>query len=134
MMPWFKTKPPAGFGVLTTTGRKTGKARSKCVRAIRDGDSVYLVSIRPTAWLKNVRANPTVRLRLPDGTFSGFARDLLAGDERASARAIYCETINPLDYVECAIWRRGRPTAAKIKRLHNTWFERGFPLVVELET
>jgi len=44
MLPWFKVMPPKGCGVLTTTGRKTGKARSRCVRAIREGDRVYLVA------------------------------------------------------------------------------------------
>jgi hypothetical protein len=38
MLPRFTIIPPAGFGVLTTTGRKTGKTRRKCVRAIRKGN------------------------------------------------------------------------------------------------
>src|SRR5687768_13396190 len=40
-LPGFMIRPPAGFGVLTTTGRRTGKARLKCVRAIRRGDKAY---------------------------------------------------------------------------------------------
>ncbi|MFB9837455.1 hypothetical protein [Actinoallomurus acaciae] len=36
-VPWFRIAPPRGFGVLTTVGRKTGKTRRTCVRAIRDG-------------------------------------------------------------------------------------------------
>ena len=130
--PRFAVRPPAGFGVLTTTGRKTGKARRKCVRAIRMGDRAYLVSIRPTAWLKNALANPNVRLRIRGGTFSGVVREPRDPAERQEAMEAYCETVNPNDYVECALWRRGRPTRAKIKRLHRTWFEEGTPLVVEL--
>jgi hypothetical protein len=34
----------AGHGVLTTTGRKTGKPRRKCVRVIRRGDRGSLVA------------------------------------------------------------------------------------------
>ena len=37
----------------------------------------------------------------------------------------YCETVNPIDYVECVIWRSGRPTRAKIKELHRNWFHDG---------
>jgi hypothetical protein len=39
-LPWFMIFPPLGFGVLTTTGRKTGKTRRKCIRAIRREDKV----------------------------------------------------------------------------------------------
>src|ERR687895_1476960 len=42
-LPYFMLLPARGYGVLTTTGRRTGKKRRKCIRAIRDGDKVYLV-------------------------------------------------------------------------------------------
>jgi deazaflavin-dependent oxidoreductase (nitroreductase family) len=132
--PRFMALPPKGFGVLTTTGRKTGKKRRKCVRAIREGDKAYLVSIFPSGWLSNVRANPNVRLRIRSGTFDGVARPLRDEAEARQAMAAYCETVNPNDYVECFIWRRGRPTRSKIKELHRAWFEKGTPLVVELES
>jgi hypothetical protein len=44
MLPRLRWAPPAGYGVLTTTGRKTGKPRRKCVRVIRRGDRGYLVA------------------------------------------------------------------------------------------
>ena len=134
MLPRFTIRPPAGFGVLTTTGRKTGKTRRKCVRAIRRGDQAYIVSIRPTAWLKNVQANPRVRLRIRGGTFSGVVREPRETGERQQAIHAYCETVNRFDYAECAMWQRGRPTRAKINDLHRTWFDRGTPLVVDLES
>ena len=46
MLPLFLLRPPSGFGVIETTGRKTGKTRRKCVRAIRRGNKVYLVQLR----------------------------------------------------------------------------------------
>jgi deazaflavin-dependent oxidoreductase (nitroreductase family) len=78
MLPWFTLIPPRGCGVLTTTGRKTGKARRRCVRAIRCGDKVYLVAIggEHNRWLKNISANPNVRLRMRGGTYRGVAREL----------------------------------------------------------
>jgi deazaflavin-dependent oxidoreductase (nitroreductase family) len=134
-LPSFLVRPPSGFGVITTTGRRTGKARRKCVRAIRSGNKAYLVSIGGdhAAWLKNIRANPNVRLRIRGGTFSGVARELADAGETRQAMTAYCETVNPFDYAECAVHRRGRPTRPKIKELHRAWFDGGIPLVVELE-
>jgi deazaflavin-dependent oxidoreductase (nitroreductase family) len=134
-LPWFMVLPPRGFGVITTTGRKTGRPRRRCVRAIRRGDKAYLVAIGgPRAgWLRNVRANPNVRLRIRGGTFAGVARELRNDGEREVARESYCETVNPVDHAECAIHRRGRPTPLKIRELHRIWFEGGVPLVVELK-
>jgi deazaflavin-dependent oxidoreductase (nitroreductase family) len=134
MLPWFALLPPAGFGVIMTIGRRTGQARRKCIRAIRRGDKVYVVSIpgAHAAWLKNIRANPNVRLRIRGGTFAGVARELRETAERQHAVEAYCETVNFADYLECTMHRSGRPTRSKIKELHRTWFEVGIPLVVEL--
>jgi deazaflavin-dependent oxidoreductase (nitroreductase family) len=133
-LPLFKLYPPQGFGVLTTTGRRTGKKRSRCVRAIRRGDKAFLVAIggEHSGWLKNARANPDVRLRIRGGSFEGVAREVRDQAEREEAMTAFCETVNPFDYLECRVHRLGRPTRAKIKELHRTWFEGGVPLVVEL--
>jgi deazaflavin-dependent oxidoreductase (nitroreductase family) len=142
-LPFFAARPPAGFGVLTTTGRRTGKTRRKCVHAIRHANKAYIVMLRPTpdtlatkrvsAWVLNIRANPCVRLRLPGGTFAGVARELTDTAEIAEARRIYCEASNLFDYAECAFHLSGRPTRAKIEQLHRSWFDTGIPIVVELE-
>jgi deazaflavin-dependent oxidoreductase (nitroreductase family) len=133
-LPFFTLLPPMGFGVLTTTGRRTGKTRRRCVRAIRRGDRAYVVAIggAEAAWVKNVRANPNVRLRIRGGTFAGAARELKSSETQQAIEA-YCGTVNPFDYAECAIHRRGRPTRSRVKQLHRTWFDGGIPLVVELE-
>lgn len=135
MLPWFKLRPPKGFGVLTTTGRKTGKRRSRCVRAIRRGDKVFLAAIGGefSGWAKNIRTNPGVRLRIRGGTFSGTAREPRDPAEREEAMAAFCGTVVPFDYLECRAHRVGRPTREKIVELHRTWFEGGVPLVVELD-
>lgn len=133
-LPFFLVLPPAGFGVLTTTGRRTGRQRRTCVRVIRSGDKAYLVAIggARTGWLKNIRADPNVRLRIRDGFFEGVARELRTSTETQEALATYCETVNPFDHVECVVHGRGRPTQAKIEQLHRSWFEKGTALVVEL--
>ena len=142
-LPRFTIYPPIGYGVLTTTGRKTGKARRKCVHVIRRGNRAYIVMIRPTlatrasswvaAWMWNIRADPNVRLRIRGGTFAGRARELTDDEGLQAARAIYCGTVNPFDYFEYAFHRVERPTRAKIEALHHGWFDTGIPLVVELQ-
>ena len=144
MLPGFALHPPVGYGVLTTTGRRTGKARRRCVHAIRHGDRAYIVMIRPTpaamalpwtaAWMWNIRANPNVRLRLRGGTFAARARELTDEQELQTAREIYCNAVNPFDYVECAFHRSECPTRARIQVLHRSWFDTGIPLVVEFQS
>ncbi len=133
-LPFFLLRPPSGYGVLTTTGRKTGKRRRRCVRAIRRDDKAYIVAIKGagTGWLANIRANPDVRLRIRGGTFAGVARELRGTAEEQEAREAYCETYSPFEYLEYRNWRKGRPTRSKIKDLHRDWFQQGVPIVVEL--
>lgn len=133
--PLFELIPPKGFGVLTTTGRKSGRTRRKCVRAIKRGEQVYIVSIggERAAWLKNIRADPNVSLRIRGGTFKGKARELGDSADVQRAMSAYCGTVNVFDYGECALWRKGRPTRAKITDLHEGWFREGTPVVVELD-
>jgi deazaflavin-dependent oxidoreductase (nitroreductase family) len=143
MLPFFLVRPPKGYGLLTTIGRKTGKRRRKCVRVTRRGDRAYLMMLRPpelarkrptatAAWVWNIRANPRVELRLRGGTFTGTARELHDPAELAQAREALCATVNLFDYGECDMHLRGLPTRAKIEQLHGYWFETGIPIVVEL--
>lgn len=136
-------RPPSAFGAITTTGRKTGKARRTSVRVVRRGDRAYLVSLRPpelamkrptavAAWVWNIRANPNVKLRIRGGTFAGVARELTDEKELADAREALCETVTLVDYAECSLHLRGLPTRSKIKDLHRYWFDTGIPLVIEL--
>jgi deazaflavin-dependent oxidoreductase (nitroreductase family) len=143
MLPVFGLGPPPGYGVLTTSGRKTGKRRRKCVRVIRRGRYAYLVALRPPhiavsrpdgvhAWVSNIRANPRVRLRLGDGSFEGIAREITDPIELQEARNTLCDNVYPNDLGECAIHLRGLPTRAKIQRLHRYWFDTGIPVAIDL--
>jgi deazaflavin-dependent oxidoreductase (nitroreductase family) len=145
MLPFFLLRPPSGYGVITTTGRKTGKTRRKCVRVIREGDRAYLVQLRPpelalerptatAGWLWNIRANPNVSLRVRGGNFAGIAREITDPDELEQARHAICDTVTLFDYGECDLHLRGLPTRAKIKQLHGYWFDTGIPLIVELRS
>ena len=72
---WSLLGPPKGFAILTTTGRKTGKPRRQSVRAIRESDRIVVVAMmgERAQWLKNVRSNPKVTVRLWGETITGLA-------------------------------------------------------------
>jgi len=144
MLPLFLLRPPTGFGIITTTGAKTGKPRRKCVRVVWVGGAAYLVALRPpavaianpslvNAWVWNIRANPSVSLRIQGGTHSGVAREITDPAELVRARAALCDTVNSFDLGECAMHLRGRPTQAKIEELHAYWFDTGIPVAIDLE-
>jgi deazaflavin-dependent oxidoreductase (nitroreductase family) len=144
MLPLLLVLPSAGYGVLTTTGRRSGKRRRKCIRMIRRDDKVYLVQLRPpelaiarpaaaSAWVWNIRSNPNVKVRIRGGTFDGIARELTDPGELAEAREALCETVDLNDYGECTLHLRGLPTRAKIKELHRYWFDTGIPLAIDLK-
>ncbi|MEU8896184.1 nitroreductase family deazaflavin-dependent oxidoreductase [Nocardia sp. NPDC048505] len=142
MLPMVQVSPPAGYGVLTTVGRRTGRRRRKCLRVVCQGERAYLVQLVPphlgltrpgavTSWVHNIRANPRVRLRVRGGTVTGTAREITDPIEAARARSALCDTVYPIDYIEAALHLRGRPTLAKIVDLHRYWFDTGHPLVIE---
>jgi deazaflavin-dependent oxidoreductase (nitroreductase family) len=143
MLAFVMIRPPAGYGVLTTIGRRTSKPRRKVIRVIRKGNKAYLVQLRPpevarrdpsavAAWVRNIRSNPNVQLRISGGTFRGVARELKEPGELAQASEAICETVKLVDYAECSLHLRGVPTRAKIKELHRYWFDSGVPFVIDL--
>lgn len=133
-LPFSMLVPPRGYGVLTTTGRTTGKRRRKCVRAIRDGDKVYVVSLpgRYSAWFRNIEANPHVRLRIRGGTFEGVARDITDEAEYDQAKAVYCRALNFFDRFTYVAHRTGRPKAERITSMLERWFTVCAPLVIDI--
>jgi deazaflavin-dependent oxidoreductase (nitroreductase family) len=143
MLPFYAMATPPGHGVLTTIGRKSGKRRRKCIRAIRSGDKAYAVMLRPpalaikhptavAAWVLNIRTDPNVQLKLGRRTYRGIAREIRDPAELEAARAAICETVHLIDYGEADLHLRGHPTRSKIKQLHRYWFETGVPIVIDL--
>ena len=125
---------PRGFGVLSTTGRKTGKRRRRCVRAIQEGNKVYLVSLRSRygALFRNIQAEPHVTLRIRGGIFPALANEVTDPKEYEQAKTAYCGTLNPFDRLEHRAHRKGRPTPERIRALHEHWFWVGTPVVIDL--
>ena len=127
MLPGVLVWPGSAYGVITTTGRKTGRARRKCIRAIRRGNRAYIVNLRPpevamtrpsavAAWVWNIRSNPNVTLRIRGGTFAGVARELTDPVELAEARGCFamrsaCSTTASAPFI-CAGSRPARRSRA----------------------
>ena len=65
--------------LLTTTGRRTGKARTVPLLYIRDGDRLVICNVnpgfeRPNPWLLNLGAEPHARVQIGRSTTSVRAR------------------------------------------------------------
>src|SRR5260370_33844754 len=92
--PWFRLMPmPRGYAVIRVTVRKTGRPRSRPVRAIPSGATLYAVAVlgENSDWLKNVRKTPLVGVKLGSGTRRGTVRELTDEVEVARARSLYVE-------------------------------------------
>lgn len=71
--------------LLTTTGRRTGKARTTPVFYLRDGDVIVICNVRPEAektnpWVLNLRHHPLVRAQIGRNTATYYAREATTED------------------------------------------------------
>ena len=66
--------PPPGDALLETTGRRTGQPRRTPVCDGLDGDTFWLVAQRGRRadWVKNIQANPRVRVKVRTGSGVGW--------------------------------------------------------------
>ena len=72
--------------ILTSTGAKSGQARTKPVIGIPDGDNVVLIASnwgqgRNPAWYYNLRANPVAELEFGGHSGTYTAREVTEPDE-----------------------------------------------------
>ncbi len=91
--------------LLTTTGRRTGKARTWPLIAVKLGDSYALAASNgghdhDPAWFKNLVANPAVTIQDGRHTLNGRAR-VATGAERDDLYARFIDTYSGYaDYVQ----------------------------------
>jgi deazaflavin-dependent oxidoreductase (nitroreductase family) len=131
---WRLLPTPSGLGVLTSTGRRTGKRRTRAIRAVRDGDRVYAVAMlgRRCDWLYNIRAQPNVRLKLGRQTYDARGREVLDAAEREHMESVYLQNAGWFDYADYANLMWSLPTRWKIERAHRQWLDEGIPVVFEI--
>lgn len=73
--------------LLTTRGRRTGRARTTPVFYLRDGEQLVVCNVtpgfeRPNPWTLNLRAHPLARVRL--GPRTGVYRACVATEEEVA--------------------------------------------------
>jgi deazaflavin-dependent oxidoreductase (nitroreductase family) len=79
--------PLPGLVILETTGRKSGKKRRTPVGKALEGDTLWvLAEHRRGGYVRNIEANPHVRVRVGRSWRDGTARVLLDDDVRERAR------------------------------------------------
>ena len=78
------------FCYVTTTGRRTGAEHTIEIWFALAGDTFYLLAEgRDRAdWIRNMRANPNVTVRVDDASFPAIARFDVGSDEDARARRL----------------------------------------------
>ncbi len=112
----------AGDGVchLQTTGRTTGRPRTIEIWFAVDGTRVYLLAGgRDGAhWVRNLRAQPTVRVRIGGRTLDGVARTVEGDAADPVARRLLAAKYQR--------WREGEPLSA--------WAAGSLPVEIELGT
>jgi deazaflavin-dependent oxidoreductase (nitroreductase family) len=94
---------------LTTTGRKTGEPREIEIWFGAEGGTLYLLAGggERAHWVRNIRANPEVRVRVGDRGYGALGRTLLAGSsEDARARALLVEKYQPRYSGDLSGWGR----------------------------
>ncbi len=80
--------PLFGVAILETTGRRTGQARRTPVGPSVEGDVVWIVAEhgRRAGYVRNIEADPRVRIRLGRRWRAGVARVVPEDDVRARQR------------------------------------------------
>jgi deazaflavin-dependent oxidoreductase (nitroreductase family) len=82
--------PVPGIAILETTGRRSGRPRRTPVGASVDGDGCWIVAEhgRKAAYVRNIEADPRVRIKLGRRWTSGTAHLMPDDDPRARQRAM----------------------------------------------
>jgi len=90
------------FCYVTTTGRVTGRPHEIEIWFGVDGRTLYLLSGGGdrSDWVRNMRAQPSVKVRIGKDTLSGMAREVSDKEEDALARRLLA--------AKYQAWREGR--------------------------
>ena len=104
---------------VTSIGRVTGKPHEIEIWFGMRGNTIYLLSGGgdKSDWVKNMRANPQVKVRIEKHNFTGQARFVLEAEEEAQARRVLAAKYQG--------WREGRKL--------SEWARTAFPVAIELK-
>jgi deazaflavin-dependent oxidoreductase (nitroreductase family) len=95
------------FCHLTTTGRSTGRPHEIEIWYAADADTLYLLSGGGdrSDWVRNLRANPSVTVRLDETTHPATARVVVDPAEDRRARTLVFEKYQPRYTGDLERWR-----------------------------
>jgi deazaflavin-dependent oxidoreductase (nitroreductase family) len=95
------------FCYLTTRGRVTGRPHEIEIWFAVDGDTVYLLSGGGdrSDWVRNLRAEPAVTVRVGDTTYPATARVIDDSDEERRARTLVFDKYQPRYHGNLERWR-----------------------------
>ena len=104
---------------LTTTGRVTGRLHEIEIWFGLQKSTLYLLSgSEESDWVKNLRKNPAVKVRIAKHTFAGTARLVRDQEEDTSARYLVAEK-----YQE---WEEGKTL--------SEWARTALPVAIDLDS
>ncbi|HEY6692718.1 MAG TPA: nitroreductase/quinone reductase family protein [Solirubrobacteraceae bacterium] len=83
-----------GIAILETTGRKSGRPRRTPVGESVDGDTFWIVAEhgRKAAYVRNIQADPSVRIKIGHRWRTGTAHIMPDDDPRARQRGMPAAT------------------------------------------
>ena len=95
------------FCYVTTTGRRTGHPHTIEIWFAMDGDTLYLLSGGGDVsdWVRNIRADGAVGLRLGDREYIARARVVEDADEQVRARTLVYEKYATRSSDDLEDWR-----------------------------
>lgn len=96
------------FCYLTTRGRRTGSPHEIEIWFALDGRTLYLLSGGGdrSDWVRNLRADPAVRVRVRNATYDAHARLVGEGEESQQGRRLVFEKCQPRYSGSLERWHR----------------------------
>jgi F420H(2)-dependent quinone reductase len=85
------------------------------------------------SWLRNVRAQPRVRVKIGGRARNATAREVSDPEEIARATEVYVNQIDRYDYVDYPNLEWGWPSKRNIIDAHRRWIERGVLVAIDIE-
>ena len=103
---------------LTTRGRVTGADHEIEIWYVREDQTLYLLggAGEQSDWVRNLQADPSVRVRIDDVTHAAHGRVVTDADEDRHARTVVFEKYQPRNPGELVTWReRALPVAIDLR-------------------
>jgi deazaflavin-dependent oxidoreductase (nitroreductase family) len=110
---------PQEYCYLNTTGRVSGRSHEIEIWFAIQNNTLYLLSgSERSDWVKNLRKNPSVTVRIAEHTFTGTARIVKDKDEDTVARYLIAEK-----YQE---WEKGKTL--------SQWAQTALPVAIDVNS